>query len=73
MQTNDVCGTSAVGEEHSVLPMRNEVGAAFRPKFLPVTVISPPDVGLIPDRKETEGESAGKNQNNDGGELLYAP
>ncbi len=73
MQITDVCGTSAVGEEHSVLPMSNEVGAAFRPKFLPVTVISPPDEGLILDRKETEGDSAGGNQNNDGRELLYAP
>jgi hypothetical protein len=49
-----------VGDEHSVLPISNEVGAAFKPKLLPDTVISPPIVGLSPDTKEMEGASGVK-------------
>jgi hypothetical protein len=46
-----------VGEEHSVLPITNDVGAALKPKLLPDTVISPPMVGLSSDTKEMEGAS----------------
>ena len=49
---------SLAGEEHSVLPMSSEVGAAFKPKLLPVTVTNPPVVGLSLDTKNTEGGSA---------------
>ncbi len=38
--------------------MSSEVGAAFKPKLLPVTVTNPPVVGLSLDTKNTEGGSA---------------
>jgi hypothetical protein len=73
VHVTDVCGTSFEGEEHSVLPMSNEVGAEFRPKFFPVTVIGPPAVGLIPDTNNTAGGSEGENQEHGGCDLLSAP
>jgi len=58
VQVTAVCDTSLVGEAHSVLPMNKEAGAESTPKLVPVTVTTPPAVGLTLETKETDGASA---------------
>jgi hypothetical protein len=51
-----VWGKRAVGEAHSVLPILI-IAAALIPKLLPMTVTSPPRVGLGLDTEATKGAS----------------